>query len=681
MHPTGSVAAAIPAVDLFWVIVTIGLLVGSVLAWKKVQEHWLRTFNRPMPPFARIVLSAMWLALWHNRRTVIPQPAPGPTALAGDPLSKTRLPFLTWRLLAWIGVLSIAALTAVGQFENAWPIALLIGLPVIWQTRSILRARAHVQQQMFDVAAAECKYRKGDDPRSTIRVRQWNDLVRPGTTVVQYPAGFHSEDERVRDKFERNFSAAVSAEHSFTYEWNSAGNHVVCTPTPYLPQLAPYPGRDTHPWNQFPLGIAAGGGEAVWDVAEIPHCLLAGSTGGGKSYTQRILLLHALSLPDEWKIVLLDPKRVELSAYAHYNNVVQVETELAQMVELLESCEQEMHLRYKEMEKLGVNHFKKIPVEPGVPPKAAILILIDELFSLLTLDKVKTEEGKEIDALKGRAAVVIGSILRLGRAAGVHTVAATQRPGHEALSGEAKQNMDARIACGRLDTTGSNMVLDSQHATRLPLIKGRSVLRLGSEYVEMQTYKLDQEDVEDTVTLLRHHREQLAAATGPSGPANIDVTGPADDVAGAVDHGDVSTAVDGPSPAEHPLDRLAVKLKTWAAKRASYPIEPAPRRMPPVADAVLTAEVAASGSHVTAPVPGPADPAPLPESVPAALWDALAAAGSPSPPPGPALATVIPATPEPTPGGGRSAGPDDVDAIVTSVPPAAWTNNTSRVLF
>lgn len=217
------------------------------------------------------------------------------------------------------------------------------------------------------------------------------------------------------------------------------------------------------------------------------------------SVVQRTILLHALQSPD-WRVVGIDPKMVELGPYKHHNNVLKIATQLEDAAQLLESSESEMKRRYEEMTQYGVNHFKDLPPDPETGQRLpALLIMVDETYALLAPEGIKSDDGKERDALHARCTVLIGSIARLGRAAGVHLVLATQRPDAKVLPGETRNNLDARIACGRMDTTPSLMVLDSDHATRLPLIKGRSVLRLGGEVKEYQGYFVPIDEVDPIV--------------------------------------------------------------------------------------------------------------------------------------------------------------------------------------
>jgi hypothetical protein len=213
------------------------------------------------------------------------------------------------------------------------------------------------------------------------------------------------------------------------------------------------------------------------------------------SVTQRTILLHALQSPD-WRVILVDPKRVELSAYRDHPNVLRVAVELDESLALIEQLEREMQSRYVRMQEAGVNHFKQLET-----PLPAVLCMVDETFSLLAPTGIKSDEGKEQDAMKARIGILLSNIARLGRAAGIHLILATQRPDAKVLPGELKANLDARIAQGRMDTTPSLMTLDSDAATRIPPIKGRAVARMGRDTVEFQAYFLSEKDLSKTLAL------------------------------------------------------------------------------------------------------------------------------------------------------------------------------------
>ena len=234
------------------------------------------------------------------------------------------------------------------------------------------------------------------------------------------------------------------------------------------------------------------------------------------SVTQRTILIHCLQHPS-WRIVLVDPKRVELSMYESAENVVEVATELETMVEAISKVETMMHERYKEMKEAGVNHFLSLP-----DPPPAVMLMVDETYNLLAPEGIKSDEGKERDALHAQAAGLIGSIARLGRAAGVHMVLATQRPDAKVIPGETRNNLDCRIAQGKMMTTASLMALDSDHATRLSEVKGRAMVRVGNKHTEFQAYFVPPEDVDKAIVVCN------ALALGHLTPEDLLGTGDAE---------------------------------------------------------------------------------------------------------------------------------------------------------
>lgn len=406
-----------------------------------------------------------------------------------------KYPNFTWKkfwtvtlfaLMVSLGLLFILPISVSGTF-----LAIVVGFILfgVGHIKQVFGYRHRILMQMFEVAQAEMRYDRGANlnPWGFIQISGWSNLYYAETTTIMFPAKYRSEDQRNRDAFETHFNGTVSDQHTWTYKWEPSNNRVICEPVPFIPESAPYPLPDKHPWNEFPLGLTAGGEEAVLDVSKFPHLLIAGVTGSGKSVTQRTLLLHALQSP-EWRIVLIDPKRVELSSYKSHPNVARVATELEESLQLIEQIEQEMQSRYITMQENGVNFFKDLPNPPH-----AVLLMIDETFALLSPTGIKTDEGKVQDEMKGRIGILIGSIARLGRASGIHMMLATQRPDAKVLPGEVKNNLDARIAQGRMDTTPSLMVLDSDEATRIPDIRGRAVLRTGNLYTEFQAYFLPQD--------------------------------------------------------------------------------------------------------------------------------------------------------------------------------------------
>lgn len=203
------------------------------------------------------------------------------------------------------------------------------------------------------------------------------------------------------------------------------------------------------------------------------------------STIQRNIIFHCIQHPDRWRFLGIDVKRVELKPYITYEPVVMgVATDTEDGVEILRYAKDEMEKRYQKMEDLGVNHFKDLPEHMH-----ALMVMIDESYMFLATSGLKTDEGKEEDALKGEGSKLCGDIARLGRAAGVHLVMATQRPDATIIYGELKQNLACRIAAGKADTIASQMTLDNDNATRLPGdIKGRGYVQNFGDGEQFQGY-------------------------------------------------------------------------------------------------------------------------------------------------------------------------------------------------
>jgi len=360
-----------------------------------------------------------------------------------------------------------------------------------------------VLKQIFDVASDVMKYPADAkyNPWGYVQLHGWDQIAVLTGVTVMFPPKFRSEEERNRTMFEQNFLGSITSDHSWEFTWESSNNRVMCEPVPHITEKADYVFPDTAPWNIFPLGIGRNGQEVSWDVSTYPHCLIAGTTGSGKSVTQGTILLHALQSP-EWRIVLIDPKRVELTVYRNHPHVLKVATELEDSLELIEQLEREMLKRYDVMEKEGINHFRELKEAP--PP---ILLMVDETFQLLAPTGIKSDEGKAQDEMKARIGILLSSIARLGRASGIHQVLATQRPDAKVLPGELKANLDARIAQGRMDTIPSQMTLDSDAATKLPAVKGRAIYRAGQDTHEFQAYFVD-------TSVNPHHLKQLVEMSG-----------------------------------------------------------------------------------------------------------------------------------------------------------------------
>ena len=196
------------------------------------------------------------------------------------------------------------------------------------------------------------------------------------------------------------------------------------------------------------------------------------------SVLQRSIIFACILRPKSWYFAGIDLKKVELTPYVVYSNVVLgVAMTLENAVEVLRFAQQTMMSRYEALTQMGLKNFLDMPGE-----NRALLVMVDEYGEAASPTGSKTDEGKEADNMKGEVQMMVGSIARLGRAAGVHLVVATQRPDAKLLPGETKANLGVRINCGYTNSTASSMILDNAEGTKVkPSPKGRFYIQIYSQ--------------------------------------------------------------------------------------------------------------------------------------------------------------------------------------------------------
>ena len=213
------------------------------------------------------------------------------------------------------------------------------------------------------------------------------------------------------------------------------------------------------------LGKSISNEVCIADLATMPHLLIAGATGAGKSVCINVIissLLYACS-PDKVKFVMIDPKRVELFQYQHLKNHFlmrfpgideQIITDPQKAVYALKCVVKEMELRYETLEKAGVrnigDHNRRIPGE-ALP---YLVVVIDELADLMITAGRDVEEP-------------IIRLAQLARAVGIHLIVATQRPSVDVITGIIKANFPARIAFQVASRVDSRTILDGSGAEQL----------------------------------------------------------------------------------------------------------------------------------------------------------------------------------------------------------------------
>ncbi len=210
----------------------------------------------------------------------------------------------------------------------------------------------------------------------------------------------------------------------------------------------------------FAIGKDIGGNCIVGNIAKLPHMLIAGTTGSGKSVCMNSLILSLLykSTPEEVRLIMIDPKMVELGIYNGIPHLyVPVVTDPKKAAGALQWAVVEMMKRYSQFSGVGVrditgyNAYLKRNDTPRIPN---IVIVIDELADLMMTAAKEVEES-------------VCRLAQMGRAAGMHLVIATQRPSSDVITGLMKANIPSRIAFAVSSGLESRIILDQQGAEKL----------------------------------------------------------------------------------------------------------------------------------------------------------------------------------------------------------------------
>ena len=206
----------------------------------------------------------------------------------------------------------------------------------------------------------------------------------------------------------------------------------------------------------FALGEDAGGQSLALDLAAMPHLLIAGATGSGKSVCINSLVASLLMTrpPDELRMIMVDPKRVELTPFNGIPHLVMpVIVEPDDVQPALRGLINEMTRRYKLMEELGVRNIAGYNAKAS-EPMCFLVLIVDELADLMMTGGLEVEQQ-------------LVRLAQLGRAAGIHMVLATQRPSVKVVTGLLKANVPARVAFAVASQVDSRVILDGAGAEAL----------------------------------------------------------------------------------------------------------------------------------------------------------------------------------------------------------------------
>ena len=264
---------------------------------------------------------------------------------------------------------------------------------------------------------------------------------------------------------------------------------------------------DANKLLEIPLGKAVNGSVRSFDLAKMPHLLVAGSTGSGKSVAVNGIIASILmkARPDEVKFMMVDPKMVELSVYNDIPHLlIPVVTNPRKASRALQKVVDEMENRYELFSKVGARNIAgynakvaeyNAQSEYKQVPLPLIVVIVDELADLMMVASKEVEDA----------------IIRLGqkaRAAGIHMILATQRPSVDVISGLIKANVPSRIAFAVSSGTDSRTILDENGAEKL-LGRGDMLFKPIDENhpVRLQGSFISDEDVERIVAFVKNQAE------------------------------------------------------------------------------------------------------------------------------------------------------------------------------
>lgn len=252
----------------------------------------------------------------------------------------------------------------------------------------------------------------------------------------------------------------------------------------------------------FAVGKDITGNAIVGDISKMPHVIIAGTTGSGKSVCTRSIIMSILykATPEEVKIILIDPKVVEFKVFEGIPHLlIPIVTEAKKAAGALNWAVNEMMRRYNTFAEVGANDLKSYnelaESDGDIPTMPQIVVFIDELADMMLV------AGKEVEDSICRLA-------QMGRAAGMHLVVATQRPTTDVITGLIKANIPSRIALSVMSQVDSRTIIDMAGADKLLGNGDMLYMPIGtSKPVRIQGCFASTKDINETLNFIRSQAE------------------------------------------------------------------------------------------------------------------------------------------------------------------------------
>ena len=283
------------------------------------------------------------------------------------------------------------------------------------------------------------------------------------------------------------------------------------TPTNTIPKFVEYDTSklllnatpELNTWNKIPIGVTYNEELVTIDILDNPHTLISGHTGTGKTMVEKSFIKHALNYPDQWKIVGVDLKRIELSQLNKKPNPTpQISTTLEDVALTLQRVKKEMQERAARIQANNLDSYRQLTNSDG-KPLPAIMVVIDEVSYITGAEGVKTAEGEKRDQLHKKLEDLLVTISQKGTNSGVNLVVCTQNPVRTILHPEIKNNMGNKIVTGNpgnsLSGFGLGKTLDKlleenkitpQDIQVLKETKGRAIISNGTKIQPFQIFYL-----------------------------------------------------------------------------------------------------------------------------------------------------------------------------------------------